>query len=107
MNPDTLSTPMRERLMAKLNTLDPVHLEVANESHQHNVPPGSESHFRVLIVCAGFARQRPLARQRQVNALLADEFKRGLHALALLALSPDEWRAGQPARQSPPCLGGN
>ena len=78
-----------------------------DESDQHNVPPGSESHFRVLIVCAEFAGQRPLARQRRINALLVDEFAGGLHALALQALAPEEWRAGATARSSPPCLGGS
>ena len=32
------------------NSLTPSHLEVINESHMHNVPPGSESHFKVVIV---------------------------------------------------------
>ena len=28
----------------------PAHLEVINESHMHSVPPGSESHFKLVIV---------------------------------------------------------
>ena len=99
--------PRHTRLTEKLTALSPVHLEVVDESDQHNVPPGSESHFRVLIVCADFAGERPLARQRRINALLADEFEGGLHALALQALAPEEWRAGSKARSSPPCLGGS
>lgn len=31
-------------------SLQPVHLEVINESYMHNVPKGSESHFKVLVV---------------------------------------------------------
>lgn len=30
--------------------LQPVHLEVINESYMHNVPKGSETHFKVLVV---------------------------------------------------------
>ncbi|MEC7216897.1 MAG: BolA/IbaG family iron-sulfur metabolism protein, partial [SAR324 cluster bacterium] len=30
--------------------LKPEFLRVENESHQHNVPSGSESHFKVTIV---------------------------------------------------------
>ena len=35
----------------------PLHLEVSNESHMHNVPEGSESHFRVVLVSAQFEDQ--------------------------------------------------
>lgn len=34
--------------------LQPVHLEVINESHMHNVPAGSETHFKVLVVAEQF-----------------------------------------------------
>ena len=35
----------------QLNTgLDPWHLEVINESPNHNVPDGAESHFKIIIV---------------------------------------------------------
>ena len=30
------------------------HMEINNESHMHNVPAGSESHFRVVLVSDGF-----------------------------------------------------
>ena len=33
-----------------LSAFSPMHLDVINESHQHNVAPGSESHFKVIIV---------------------------------------------------------
>jgi BolA protein len=31
------------------DALSPEFLEVANESHMHNVPPDSESHFKVTV----------------------------------------------------------
>lgn len=31
--------------------LEPIHLEVINESYMHNVPKGAETHFKVLVVC--------------------------------------------------------
>ena len=34
--------------------LNPIHLEVINESYMHNVPKGSESHFKVLVVSDKF-----------------------------------------------------
>ena len=40
----------------------PLHLEVSNESHMHNVPEGSESHFRVVLVSAQFEDQTLIRR---------------------------------------------
>ncbi len=67
-------------------------LEVINESHMHRVEPGSESHFKVVIVSEQFAGQRLLARHRQVNAVLADELAGAIHALALHTYTTSEWQ---------------
>ena len=32
----------------------PIHLQIINESYMHNVPKGSESHFKVLVVSKDF-----------------------------------------------------
>jgi BolA protein len=93
----------------KLNReFDPVHLEVVNESHMHNVPEGSESHFKVTVVSEAFDGKQLVARHRSVNKVLGDELRGGVHALALHTLTPEEWfeRAGRVA-DSPPCLGGS
>ncbi|MFU8815273.1 MAG: BolA/IbaG family iron-sulfur metabolism protein [Pseudomonadales bacterium] len=94
-----------ERKLAERFALD--HLEVVNESGGHNVPAGSESHFKVVLVTEEFAGQRLLARHRLVNAALAEELAGPVHALALHTYSGAEWRQrfGQ-APMSPPCLGG-
>ncbi len=83
------------------------HLEVVNESGGHNVPLGSETHFKVVLVSDEFAGQRPIARHRAVNEALAEELAGGVHALALHTYTADEWqsRFGS-APMSPPCLGG-
>jgi len=88
--------------------LDPLHLEVINESAKHSVPPGSESHFKVVVVAAEFEGLRLLARHRRVNGVLADELANSIHALALHTYTSAEWRErfGE-APMSPPCLGGS
>jgi BolA protein len=92
----------------KLTALDPVHLEVVNESHMHNVPEGSESHFKVTVVSDQFDGQMLVARHRKVNALLADELAGAVHALALHTRTPDEWfENGSVTQQSPQCMGGS
>jgi BolA family transcriptional regulator, general stress-responsive regulator len=86
----------------------PLHLEVANESHMHSVPPGSESHFRVVVVSEQFEDRPLVQRHRAVNTALAEELAGGVHALALHTMTPEEWFAkGGEAPASPPCLGGS
>lgn len=88
--------------------LDPLHLEVIDESHQHAVPAGAQSHFRVLVVSGQFTGQTPVMRHRRVNDLLRDEFDHGLHALALHTRTPQEWlETGGAVPESPPCRGGS
>ena len=98
---------LQERIEHKLTqALQPVYLEVLNESHAHNVLPGSESHFKVIVATARFTNTRLLMRHRLVNDTLSEEIME-IHALAVHALTPDEWfeRAGQ-TLNSPECLGG-
>lgn len=88
--------------------LAPMHLEVANESHMHSVPPDSETHFRVVIVSEAFDGKRQVARHQQIYGLLAAQLQGPVHALALHTYTPGEWqaRAGA-APASPDCLGGS
>lgn len=73
----------------------------------HAVPPGAESHFRVVVVSDAFAGLSRVARHRRMNALAAEELASGLHALSLQAFTPEEWAAQAPVHASPPCLGGS
>ncbi len=94
---------------AKLaDSFEPLHLEVVNESGNHSVPTGSESHFKVVIVASEFEGQRLIARHRRVNGVLAEELAHSIHALALHTYTAAEWRQrfGE-APMSPPCLGGS
>ncbi|MBS1269360.1 MAG: DNA-binding transcriptional regulator BolA [Gammaproteobacteria bacterium] len=101
--------PMRAQLERKLRkSLNPVHLEVINESHMHNVPEGSESHFKVVIVAEAFENQSRVARHRLVNDSVAAELQAGIHAFSINAMTPPEWLdKGGRATESPPCLGGS
>lgn len=99
---------VQTEIEAKLTkALQPRHLEVINESSNHNVPPGSESHFKVVIVSEAFDGKMLVARHRMINEILADELQHKIHALAMHTYTPEEWNeiSGQ-APASPPCLGG-
>lgn len=98
---------VEEDIIEKLQqSLHPSHLEVINESHMHNVPPGSESHFKVVVVSDAFDGKMLVARHRLVNKALEEELAGPIHALALHTMTADEWTEKGSAPQSPPCLGG-
>lgn len=95
-----------ERKIAE--TLTPAHLEVINESHMHNVPPGSESHFKLVIVADAFDGVSRVRRQQQVHGILAKELQDDIHALSMQTMTPSEWTArGGKVMESPACLGGS
>jgi BolA protein len=88
--------------------LSPVRLAVENESHMHNVPPGSESHFKVTVISERFEGKSLVARHRMINACLEAELAGPIHALSIHTLTPQEWaeKDGK-LRPSPPCMGGS
>lgn len=107
MAPDP-SRPVETSIWAKLtDTLQPEHLEVHNESHMHTVPPGSESHFRVLVVSSCFEGLSLLQRHRLVNNTLKDELSSRVHALAIQAKTPQQWATDPSLGKSPGCMGGS
>jgi BolA protein len=85
----------------------PDHLQVINESASHNVPEGSESHFKVLLVSQGFEGQSAVKRHQSVYSVLAAELQSGVHALALHTYLPVEWKKQESVPSSPNCLGGS
>lgn len=86
-----VQTIIEEKLTA---ALAPERLVVIDESHRHQghagARPDGESHFRVEIISAEFAGKSLLARQRMVYALLAEEMRQQIHALALTTRTPAE-----------------
>lgn len=88
--------------------LRPDHLEVLNESSKHAVAPGSETHFRVVVVAAAFAGKPRVAQHRMIYEILATEREEGVHALGIQTFTPAEYAADIAERiPSPPCAGGD
>ncbi|WP_011582380.1 MULTISPECIES: BolA family protein [Chelativorans] len=95
----SIQTAIENKLM---QAFSPERLAVINESHLHaghhhtehgheEVFDGTgETHFRVRIVSAAFAGKTRIERHRAVNEVLAEELKRGLHALAIEPAAPGE-----------------
>jgi BolA protein len=101
----SIATTIEKKL---LTAFSPLHLDVVNESNNHNVPPGSESHFKVIIVSNHFEDERLIKRHRAVNSVLAEELAEKIHALALHTYTEKEWHDyyAENTPLSPNCLGG-
>jgi BolA protein len=83
---------MRDKLTA---ALQPELLEVVDDSARHAGHAGAgegrgETHFNVRVVSAAFAGMGRVARQRAVNAALAEELAGPVHALSIRAQAPGE-----------------
>ncbi|XP_055648386.1 LOW QUALITY PROTEIN: bolA-like protein 1 [Falco peregrinus] len=99
--------PLARAIRAKLDAaLQPTHLQVLDESPRHGGPPGAESHFRVVVVSERFAGLPPLQRHRLVHAALDTELAGPLHALAIVARTPQQWQQDPPRPPPPPLPGG-
>ena len=100
---------VHEKIEKKISeALSPTHLQVINESHMHNVPPGSESHFKLVVVTDTFSGVPRVRRHQTVNGILKDELAGPIHALSMETLTMEEWeRKGGVVRESPDCRGGS
>jgi BolA family transcriptional regulator, general stress-responsive regulator len=67
-------------------------IEVRDDSAQHAGHAGAAAggHYSVTIVTAAFAGKARVARHRMVYDALAEAMQRGIHALAITALTPEE-----------------
>jgi BolA family transcriptional regulator, general stress-responsive regulator len=73
--------------------LEPLKLEVIDDSHLHAGHAGAEGekgHYTVQIVSARFNGLRPIARHQLVYQAVAEMMHTEIHALSIIALAPDE-----------------
>ncbi len=68
-----------------------VHIEDDSAAHAGHAGAASGSHYTVTIVADGFAGKPRVARHRLVYDALAEEMRRGVHALAIKAYTRQEF----------------
>lgn len=105
---DTTTMSRKSRIEQQLTQELPLDfLQVENESGNHHVPEGSETHFKIIAVSAKFEQKSRIDRHKLLYNLLANELAAGLHALSLHLYTPEEWAAReQTTQQSPKCRDG-
>ena len=88
----SVAARIRERLAA----LEPLDIELVDESSKHaghaGWRPGGETHWRLSIVSPRFAGKTTLARHRMVYQALGELMQNPIHALAIIARSPEEMK---------------
>lgn len=76
----------------------PAQIIVQDDSAKHaghaGARPEGETHYSVEVISPAFAGRSRVDRSRAVHAVLAGEFSRGLHALALRLMTPEEAARG-------------
>ena len=88
---------IRSRLEAAFN---PDELDVVDESHRHVGHAGARDgrgHFQVRILSRRFAGKRTVERHRMIYAALGPLMQTDIHALGLVALSPDDTESSKEA----------
>jgi len=72
--------------------LTPLSLEVIDDSAKHAGHAGAREggHFRVVLVADAFKGRSQLERHRMVYAAVAPLMGQGVHALSIIARTPEE-----------------
>ena len=87
--------PRHARIHALLTQgLSPNQLEITDDSAKHHghagANPEGQTHYSVTVESERFRGLGKVQRHQLIYGLLADEFKNGLHALAITARAPGE-----------------
>tara|TARA_Y200000002_G_scaffold191457_1_gene158003 strand:- start:9 stop:317 length:309 start_codon:yes stop_codon:yes gene_type:complete len=99
---------MTERLIEKkiINSLNGnfelASLKIVNESFMHNVPEGSESHFKIVIVSDNFIKKSLIQRHKEIYKALG-EIMNDIHALSIHAFDNMEFELNPMILDSPQC----
>jgi len=95
--------PIESQIVNTLKTsMDLFSLKIINESYMHNVPEGSESHFKIVIVSEDFLNLTMIQRHKLVYKKL-DNLMTKIHALSIHAFDKDEFKLNPIILDSPEC----
>ena len=81
-----------ETIQQRLIILQPSSLELKDDSAQHAGHAGNTGggHFTLKIVSSQFSQKSQIIRHRLIYQALADLIPQQIHALSILAISPDD-----------------
>jgi BolA family transcriptional regulator, general stress-responsive regulator len=81
-----------EIIKTKLAVLEPVSLEIQDDSAQHVGHAGNTGggHFTLKIVSSQFSQKSQIMRHRMIYQALTNLIPQQIHAISILAISPDD-----------------
>ena len=82
---------------------NPLYIELVNESFMHNVPRGSESHFKLVVVSNIFKNMTLIQRHKHIYSSL-NTIMNNIHALSINAFDIDEFKLNPTQSKSPDCI---
>lgn len=90
---------LADTIRGRLDALQPVSVELVDESEQHHGHAGwregGGTHWRLAIVSPRFAGQSPVARHRMVYQAIGELMHNPIHALAITAQTPEETKGSK------------
>ena len=89
-----------------LSEFSPSVLQIVNESYMHNVPEGSESHFKVVLVSNNFKNIKNVERHQAVYKSLKNVME-SIHALSIHTFDESEYKENPQLIDSPNCANKN
>jgi BolA family transcriptional regulator, general stress-responsive regulator len=83
---------LADELRARLAILEPVQLDIEDDSARHAGHAGNQGggHFNITIVSSHFLTKSQIMRHRIVYQALNDLIPSRIHALSIRALTPEE-----------------
>lgn len=83
---------LHETIQHRLASLQPVSLEIQDDSALHAGHAGNAGggHFTLKIVSSQFSQKSQIIRHRLIYQALTDLIPQQIHALSILAISPDD-----------------
>lgn len=84
--------PLVDEISKRLQTLEPSHLKITDESALHAGHQGNRGggHFKLEITSSHFCGKSPIMRHRLIYQTLIDLMPHKIHALSIHATAPDE-----------------
>ena len=94
-----IESTIKNLLIDKFN---PSLLSITNESYMHNVPEGSESHFKIVLVSDLF-KDIPKIKQHQKIYKVLGKLMNSIHALSIYSFDEMEYENNPLIIDSPNC----
>ncbi len=94
-----IESTIKNLLIDKFN---PSLLSITNESYMHNVPEGSESHFKIVLVSDSFKDISKIKQHQKIYKVLG-KLMNSIHALSIYSFDEMEYENNPIIIDSPNC----